>query len=93
MWVYFIFKVCQYEINDFYIKNFKNFFIQYWFRRETGFLLPLLKFLSLNWFGRETGFLLTLLYNAYNAEVSDITILWFFKNLSTWQQLAIKKTN
>ena len=35
--MYLIFEVCQYETNDFYIKNFKNLFIQYWFRRETGF--------------------------------------------------------
>ena len=66
MWVYFILKVCRYEINDFYIKNFKNFFIQYWFRRETGFLLPLLKFLSLNWFRRETGLLPLLKFLSLN---------------------------
>ena len=37
MWVYLIFKLHQYETNDFYIKNIQNFCIEYWFRRETVF--------------------------------------------------------
>ena len=48
MWVYLIFKLHQYETNDFYIKNLQNFCIEYWFRRKTCFLLPLLKYLSLH---------------------------------------------
>ena len=58
-----------------------------------------------NWFGGETGlakklvwqgnwFLLPLLKQiTYNAKVSDITILWFLKKQSRWQQLEIEKTN
>ena len=40
-----ILKINRYEINNFCIKNSKNFCIQYWFCRETCLLLSLLKFL------------------------------------------------
>ena len=59
MWVYLIFKIHQYKKNDFHIKNLNNFYMQYWFRKDTGLSRKLV--CQGNWFGRETGFLLPLL--------------------------------
>ena len=44
IWMYLILKLHQYETNGFYIKNSKNFFIQYWFRRETGWGIKSVRF-------------------------------------------------
>ena len=79
IWVYLILKLHQYETNDFYIKNSKNFFIQYWFRRETGFARKLVW--HENWFGTETGLVRKL--------VSQGNLLKFLLLYLWWDKLLI----
>ena len=58
-----------------------------WFCRETGFAGKLV--LQGNWFlvtlAKIFIIILVVKQITYNAKVSDITILYFFKKLSRWQ--------
>ena len=66
--MYFVFKVCQYGTNEFYIKNFKNFLINS--RGNCGVVSRggNVGFVG-GWGGGGVGDC------GYNAKVSDITIL------------------